>query len=128
MTTKLKRGWKRGWKIVTRCVDGRLTSMCAVQVRGLGHAPEYRVGEDTVPMEDCGPLAVFDTLKAASGYQQTWPFPAELWECAYLPVDPEDTERQVLWYNELNESRVMRPDKWPPGTVCAEIVRLTKQL
>ena len=122
----MRKGWKKGWKVVSPSPDGTLTSMCAA--RRSEYNPEYRAGMDTVPVANHGPLAVVRSLKAARKLLEDWPYPHEVWECVYLPTDPRDATRNCLWQPVGHGYSYLYPNEWPEGTVAAEIVRLTRRV
>jgi hypothetical protein len=99
MTTKrkgakeTKKGWKKGFKIVTLCTDGKRRSMVCSPDRLGGPFPIYEPEVEILRHPELEPFMVFKTEAAVRAYANKWPYPCEVWECAYLPfISPQGDE------------------------------------
>lgn len=130
----MRKGWKQGFKIVRfREVDSRLISMTGYNDHIDRRDAVYVPGVDTVPPENCGPLAVFtDRAKAIAYARQQEGERLDVWKCVYLPTDRTDAEGRALWAPISGEpgSAIYGTcrDNLPVGTACAEAVRLISQI
>ncbi len=130
----MRKGWKRGYKIVRfREVDSRLISMTGYNDHIDRRDAVYIPGVDTVPPENCGPLAVFtDRAKAIAYARRQGNEHLDVWKCVYLPTDRTDAEGRVLWAPVSDEPGSpiygMRRDDLPDGTAYADAVRLISQI
>ena len=112
-----------GYKIVHRTYSNKLVSCWQVD-----HPSRYGIGVVTVPLEDCGPLAVFGTLNAAEqflihlyGCAGQW----EIYKCRYQPTNENLIDsRRALW----NHGSYTSLGYLPTGTILAESVELIEKI
>ena len=75
---------------------------------------EYKIGEKTVPLDKCGPLAVFDTYKNAKKFGYS-----NVFECEY-----ELSKHKTMW----NSRGHLLKSSFPKGTILADSVTLIKKV
>lgn len=84
----MRKGWKRGYKIVTLCTDGKRRSMVCAPNYLTNTYPRYEPGVETIRDPALNAFMVFKTKKAALERIRDWSWECELWECEYLPAVP----------------------------------------
>jgi hypothetical protein len=135
----MRKGWKKGWKIVRHADGGRLVSMTGDEYGIDPRDALYAQGKDTVTPEKGGPLAVFTDRDKAIEYAGRQGAPANnglpralsVWECTYLPTERVNDYGFALWAPTLPYMGTapiygMRVADLPDGTACADAVRLTR--
>lgn len=88
---EVPRGWKRGFKIVTLCDDGKLRSMLAGTESEDNPAPVYSDVYVTRRRRNLEPFWVFIDQERLCKRLRAWPYSYEAWECVYRPA--ADRER-----------------------------------
>jgi hypothetical protein len=93
---KVPRGWKKGFKIVTRCEDGKLRSMVTCTDPRRNPDPVYSDEHITRRKAGLEPFWVHTYLETVYHRLWAWPFAYELWECVYRPArDREDWPEHI---------------------------------
>jgi len=112
---------RRGYKIVR--VDTRTGSMWSAYDEL--QAVQYKEGVISVPMQGCGPLCVFPTLKDARSYyieRQSVYGDHEIHTCSYKP-----SWRRSVW-NHVDKCRLSRLRLSYRGTCLASSVVLGEKI
>jgi len=81
-----------GYKVVYRTEKGDRSAVIGDSFGGV----YYSEGRETVPRENCGPLAVFTTLTRARRFCEEFAFSTgdhHIHECEYIP----DEESDMMW-------------------------------
>ena len=90
------RGWKKGFKIVTLCDDGKLRSMIAhADHRGEGY-PIYSDERITRRKPELEPFWVHTEQRYLCYRLRTWPYAYELWACVYRPARDRENWPDII--------------------------------
>ena len=111
----------KGFKICRIDHKGRLVS-CFNDGRDI----IYKKNKWTKRPEDCGPLAVFDTLDHALKFLEfvhhIFSPDRVIFECKYKP-----SKDNLLWFTSwFTNSKIIKITKVPEGTIFADEVKITK--
>jgi len=117
--------WKDGYKIVERRPGGTLWS-CTMYHPA---AVQYRLGKETKPAYENGPLAVFDTLEHASHFLacnviDIGKLDLHIYKCRYRP----SVRGTMSFYDQTGTLYVLFSTKFPMGTRLADAVMLTEEI
>ena len=108
---------KTGYKLTTKLVDGTETSL----IFGYTSDVIYKKYHWTYPQDNCGPLAVFDTLENAKKLLNEYrdEDSCRIHECEYIPAIGETN----LWMiNDQDDTECS--NFYVKGTIFAAAVRL----